>query len=305
MGYEPDLKLLGQCRIKSLHADFPEDGIPKLVIKALGGESFLAVEPETADERLFASLSNADFIKKVAEKFEMDPISVAAPGNPTTYIQRGKTYLDTVKELAKQLAFEFYVRFDETKDKYELHFHPSGYYKEPQQPSYLLTYGMGEKSTLTSFSPTEDGEGQITELEFVAWDQVNKRAVVLKLKHTKEKGLDITVERGTSNMDLEGPVLDGSAVRLQVFGKHRLTTLQNAYTLDGLKAFSEKKFKEYKEGYVTGTGALVGAETLRPGQIHKVKGVGRFEGDYYLTQVSHKFGDDGFKTGFSAYREFE
>lgn len=52
----------------------------------------------------------------------------------------------------------------------------------------------------------------------------------------------------------------------------------------------------------TAHGELVGDPRVRAGTCIEIAGVGRFDGTYYVTSVTHSFGDNGYQTGFEARR---
>ena len=301
MGYGENVSLLGQCRIKRKQGKFSEEGSQQLIIKALGGETILAVPPDSNAAKRYEGMSADEFASAVAANFNMSSDVQFTAKKQDIFITSEKTYKQIFQELAKQLSYEFYVRFDEDSNSYMLHFHPAR-----QEKKYKFEWGAGERTTLYSFEPTEDAESQITELEVVAWDHRNGTPIIVKVEQ-KEKGkaAEITVRKGDPNMKLEEGVLDGSAVRLAIAGKTKLTELVDINTVEDLKRYAEAKFKEHQESFIVGQGRGLGVETLLPGQTHTLAGIGEYSGDYYFTQIDHEFGDGGYSTSFTGYKTLE
>ena len=301
MGYGGEVPLLGQCRIKRKQGKFMEDGTQQLIIKALGGETILAVTPDSADAKRYEGMSAGEFASAVAANFNMSSDVEYRAKKQDVFVTSEKTYMKILQELAKQLSYEFYVKYDEDSNSYILHFH-----SPRQDKKYKFAWGAGEKTTLYSFEPTEDAEGQITELEVIAWDHRNGVPMITKVEQ-KEKGKakEITVRKGDPNMKLEEAVLDGSAVRLAIAGKTKLTELIDINTVEDLRRYAEAKFQEHQESFIVGQGRGLGVETLAPGQTHVLSGIGEYSGDYYFTQVEHDFSESGYNTSFTAYKVLE
>jgi hypothetical protein len=61
--------------------------------------------------------------------------------------------------------------------------------------------------------------------------------------------------------------------------------------------------RDHKDNFITARGTVVGLETLRPGQVHTIDGVGiQLSGDYEFTTVTHKFSGDGYVCEFFAHK---
>jgi phage protein D len=54
---------------------------------------------------------------------------------------------------------------------------------------------------------------------------------------------------------------------------------------------------------ITGEGVCIGHPDLRAGKVIKIDGLGkRFSGQYYVTSVSHRYGESGYATHFTVRR---
>lgn len=67
-----------------------------------------------------------------------------------------------------------------------------------------------------------------------------------------------------------------------------------------LENYVKKRIAEEKKKLKTAGGSLIGLPELVPGRYIKISGVASQDaGDYYITEVSHDFGGDGFSTSFT------
>lgn len=67
-----------------------------------------------------------------------------------------------------------------------------------------------------------------------------------------------------------------------------------------LQNWLNKKAEEKKKKNITASGNLIGLPEIVPGRYIEIKGLDSAdEGTYYITEVSHSFGSDGFTTNFT------
>lgn len=67
-----------------------------------------------------------------------------------------------------------------------------------------------------------------------------------------------------------------------------------------LENYVKKKIEEEKKKSKTAGGSLIGLPEIVPGRYIKISGVASIDaGDYYITEVNHDFGSDGFTTSFT------
>ena len=60
--------------------------------------------------------------------------------------------------------------------------------------------------------------------------------------------------------------------------------------------------KQRLDRLFTASGELLGDPRVRAGKSIEIRGVGRFDGRYYMTSVTHTLGDAGYQTSFDARR---
>lgn len=67
-------------------------------------------------------------------------------------------------------------------------------------------------------------------------------------------------------------------------------------------AYAQRWFKARKDSFLVGKGTIIGIETLRARQVHRLEGLGpRLSGDWYFISVSHQFdSESGYRCEFTA-----
>ena len=316
MGYaEPGANaLILKAILTKVELSYPESGVPALTLK--GEDRSILMGLEERKERwddakaatvtaLVRAIANRHGIRKVQVELQPDPrISKKKPIH-----QDGKTDLAFLQELAKTHHAKCFVELDASDDEV-LYFIPERrIVRRPGTTDIVLRYRMGPTSNLLSFSPTFDSSyiDRLKEKE-----DVDSKGQPIK---SKEKAAPPIV---VWSLD---PHLTGLANRadharietLYAAGSKAKVRLQKELTKPrkgvGEVAFDQADMEEGNDTLearklgMSATGSTFGNIWLRAKSNVEVQGVNnRFNGTWYVSNVTHKIDGGGFRTDFKCVR---
>jgi phage protein D len=212
----------------------------------------------------------------------------------------GMSDYDLVRGLANFLGYLFWVDATEA-GQWVLHFKDPKRSPPEQEKKYTFRYDHDGDGALLTFKP-----------EYALRDARTKVRVETRDPDTG-KELAVVFEDDAAQPDLQSTgdpfeevdigITTGGAVKL-FWGDFSLEVLasKNFRTSVQLQLWAEQWFKRNREDFVTGTGSIIGVETVMARQTHRLEGLGRtLDGDYYFTKARHTFGrDEGYKLEFAA-----
>ncbi|MBZ6495311.1 phage late control D family protein [Natrinema longum] len=81
--------------------------------------------------------------------------------------------------------------------------------------------------------------------------------------------------------------------------KHKEVFRVQAMSRDEAERVAETKLNRFSDGVVTGHGEADGTPAIRAGSVVTLEELGgRFSGDYYVTEATHRMGSAGYRTSF-------
>lgn len=148
-----------------------------------------------------------------------------------------------------------------------------------------LTYG----DNLLSFRAQLTASEQVKEVEVRGWDPLKKEEIV----GTAKRGEVTTeVEERSSGGDTAKKSFNDSAK--VVIAREHIVNLTQA------TALAQAALNELEQAFITAEGEAIGDPRLRLGSELKIQNAGqRFSGSYFVTAVTHSYGQDGYRNHFS------
>ena len=148
-----------------------------------------------------------------------------------------------------------------------------------------LTYG----ENLLSFRAQLTASEQVKEVEVRGWDPLRKQEIVASAKRgevtTEVKDRSSGGETATRSFN------DGAKV---VIAREHVANLSQA------SALAQAALNELEQAFITAEGEAIGDPRLRLGSELKIQNAGqRFSGSYYVTAVTHSYGQDGYRNHFT------
>lgn len=184
-------------------------------------------------------------------------------------------------ERAKRIDFELYMRLD------KLHFVQS---KEGMDPELSLVWGQ----SLREFHPVETLARQVSSVRVRSWDPAEG-----KLINELAEGAALDArKRGGRHA---AKTLEDALGR----GKEEVITHQVAQGPKDAQRLAQAVLRRNSHNFITAWGECVGLPKLRAGTSVEIKNLGkRFSGVYYVTESTHTFDVQGYRTTFRARRAF-
>lgn len=206
----------------------------------------------------------SNLFRKILDNYSSlyDELHVDAVEKKEQLRQNGTDYDFIKKELCRRANREFFVVGGDV------------YFKEPSEgEAAFLQLHWG--TNLVSF---QRGKSYCNEQVKVYSCQENKTGNMLSS--------EIKTEAGTPSLTAETQIEEWE--------------LGEGMDLDTMGSWLDKKVAEKKKKNETANGSLVGLPEIVPGRYIEIKGLDASdEGIYYIRDVSHSFGSDGFTTSFT------
>lgn len=273
MGYRDELMLKMHGLVTEVRTSFPAGGLPQITVS--GFDLSYCMGRGKKSER-WDDKTDSFVICQIARKHglasQVDDTRVSHP----RIEQSQESDLEFIKKLAERNGFELYV-FDET-----LHCRPAFNKKDP---TFEFEWGRG----LTSFTPEINISEQITEVEVRGWNVTTKQEIVGKAKAGEEPGR-------AGNRQSGGEVI--KQICRDEPPVHRVR--QPVYSQEEANRRAQAILKKRGEGFVKGSGEVIGIPLLFIDQIIGFKGLGeKFSKNYYLEKSTHTVSASGYKTTFN------
>ena len=175
----------------------------------------------------------------------------------------------------------------------------------PQHVVYQFHYNNGDGTTIQSFRPKLSTRGQKTEIDLMYTDPVTRRQQKLRVamenvsSYTSEfRGPDATALMTETLGSGPEVLLSINGQRVAVQANRRFTSMDDACRW--LMAFWYQHAPEFCEAEGE---FIAGLPEIHCRHKHVMNGFSRYDGNYFLTQVSHKMSPGSvYTTSFSGYR---
>jgi phage protein D len=286
LGYQGKLREMMVGAVTNIETAFPQTGAPTLKVQAL---DVLARRKAAKFTWRWNDKTDSEIAKELSQKPNTAK-GVPGLGLPIRtqpldeekhprVAMRAVTVPAFLLERAKLHAYSFFPTIGNGKPGF--YFGPSELLDFPPDP-YEIEWGK----TLLDFTPTLKASGQARSVTVRAANRSGTGRVQAKAE-LKEFNL---------NEDLY-PFLEALGEDKEISDRVVRT---NAEAKDLAKATLRASLKSLLEV----TGSTIGLPDLRAGQVIKITGVDyRFDGRYFVTQTTHTYDGNGYKTTFKARRE--
>lgn len=303
-GYGDKLEFLSKGIVMSWLPEFPRMGVPTIKPWALGkGQNMMGPAPPERKTKQWRNMTYDAIVKEICGAYGFDtsqvmPAVVAVPKKGVP-LKNDISDWDFVKELANLNAFEFYIYYDPDIGSETVIWGPP---KPNQKATFNLMYDNGDDTTLFAFTPEFVLYGQAAIFEVYGWDTVANQPIVFRVEPTeKGKKYKYAGGEGATN-EISEQIVNGDAVALANFGQLvKITSSSSITTEDQARNMADKILAQSRDAFLSGRGEVIGIETMKPRQVHNLKGLGnRFDGRYYFKGVKHTINRSTYVTSFSA-----
>lgn len=297
IGYGGDNAFITRGVITKYLPSFPKDGMPRLTIKALDASVYMMESADGMLGRTWPDMSYSDIVTQIIKEYGFDVGEIEpTPTIRKTAKKTGISDYKFVKGLANLLGFEFKVKWDPITKKWKV------YWRTPkpfQQKRYTFTYLNGPESTLLSFEPQFGLRDVSTEVKVLYFDSITRTWEEMAVKEEKYgEGITFT---GSERMERE--ITSSTKIRIDAGGQSVEVIPERPFSCaEDAHAWATRWLQSRKDNFIMGNGTCIGVETLQPGQVHTLLGLGKqLSGDYEFTTVRHIVDrDKGYTTEFFA-----
>jgi len=311
-GYGHDLGHIGRVIVVAPKPTFPESGMPTIQIKGYTKDQIMmqnAPALAKADTRNFEFDLISDAVERVAsrEAYHFDSLDID-PSPPNKFSSPQKSDMSDynyVKGLANILGWFFWVDYDE-ETRWTLHFkNPETF--QAQDVVYTFEHNRGNASTLLSFEPELSLGGAVTKLQVQGRNPDTAESFVEEFEESVEA--PDSKYRGDPKETIDEQHTTAGAVVKLFFGDYAIEVVADKKFKSAaeMKLWAQQWFRRRREGFVTGRGTVIGVDTLRARQTHKlILPSTALTGDYYFARVAHKFDSaSGYIVDFNARKVFK
>jgi len=283
-GYGANLDWVFDGIVTKLSVTFPADSESRVTITAVDRRDRLRSKKDIA-KAPFGNATEAQIAQKITQT---SGLRVAAPATlkPSSQKQSRPTDQDALQYLtdrANKANLEL-LCFGNTLFVYE---------PGDQSPP---TISYGYRRGLISFEPTFNGTGKPTKV--IVKGRTSDGAVFEATATTEE----LAAAGLIPPLEQDGTALDKVKNSGQAGDRVEVVTNYRAADAADAKRIAIGILKRNLDDTITVTGNLVGDPRVRARTVLGISGVGRFNGDYYVTSATHKLGANGYQTEFTARR---
>ncbi len=312
LGYaEPNQHaLMLRAVLTKIEIRYPADGVPQVKLEGEDRSILLGLEERN---KVWRDMTVTEIVRAVAEPYGFARVDARLDPDPRIASrplhQDGKTDLAFLQELAQKYHAKCFVELDERGDEI-LYFLPEREIVRMRRPETLkLSYRKSPRSNLMSFQPRFDGS---------AIDRLKQVSDVDRLGQTIESRDRPPADPGLWRLDpgrlARANARDRAALqRLHAAGTARKRDIQQRFASprpgvgevapDQADIESTNDALEARSLGTTARGSTFGNIWLRAKSNVLVEGVSsRFDGEWYVSNVTHRIGGQGFKSDFQCSR---
>jgi uncharacterized protein len=299
LGYADRTRSMMRGYISTLTPEFA-DGPPTLTVRALDGMVRLKSSKPPAEEVTYKKVTDWQIAQKIAQRHNLR-VKVTEEGPVhDLVVQRNTDDATFLKERAKLLSFEVFMRTDPDSGEDVLHFvsPTDGRGSEPIS-TYTLAWG-GMRNTdippsLLEFKPVLAAGDQVQSVTVRGWDPKTKKKITQTATRANTPG--VAQIDNTNGPEAAATIGGTSGAKCEVVVDRPVASEEEALKV-AQAILSERAYR-----FLTGHGKVIGLPDLRPGTNVEIGGVGRrFSGTYFVTKVTHVLNQQGFLTEFDVSR---
>lgn len=329
MGYGPaHVRFIGRVVLMTPRVMFPSDSMPILEVTGYSKDYLMREQrpvPNDAAPQWLAGTKQTKqgpvhtdtSIREVIESkclpygfhYDSDTIDDAPMPKGSIIQPAAMSDFELVRGLANITGFLFWVDYDHDKG-WTLHFKDPAGDLGVQDSEYTFRYNQGDKTTLMSFEPEMVFADHYTALRV---QTVDKRpgprfGKIMETTLSEELGVKEDPAYTGALEELDEDL--GSAETVRIFAgdfSFAMKTNVEFRTKEALEVYAAQWYRRMREQFIVGNGTVMGLESLRARQVHRLEGLGLpYDGRYYFSKVQHIMSkDSGYHCGFFARKVLE
>ena len=222
--------------------------------------------------RSFQNMTDSDIVKKIIGEMGIKVGNIANSGAPHDYLfQENQTNMEFLRERACRIGFELYIKEN------KLYFCP------PESQGKLDLTWLKE---INSFRVRVSSAEQVDSVEVRGWDYQQKRAIVAEAK----KEAILTQSQNGSGKEVSGKFK--STPKVTVVDRPIFSNQEADQIAKGL-------YNELAGEYVCADAKAEGNPNIQVGKIVNLSDMGKYDGEYYITETRHLYNQRIYTTNFT------
>lgn len=222
--------------------------------------------------RSFQNMTDSDIVEKIVTELNISTAKIAHSGAPHDYIfQENQTNMEFLRERAFRLGFELYIKDD------KLYFCP------PESKEKLNLTWLKE---INSFRVRINSTEQVDSVEVRGWDYQQKQAIVAEAKTAKI----LTHNQYGSGRDVSDKFK--SKPKVTVVDRPVFSNAEAEKIARGL-------YDRLAGKYVCADAKGEGNPEIQVGKIVMLSDLGKYDGEYYITETRHLYDRRIYSTYFT------
>ena len=250
--------------------------------------------------RSFQDYTDTDIVKGIAEELGMEIGTLDASGDKHEYIfQENQTNMEFLRERAARIGFELFVQDGKL------------YFRKPKQNEILEMQWLRDVSSFRVRITTAE---QVKAVEVRSWDYERKEVIVARapkqnpVSASNNSNLtgqtNVAATNESDNLVITSTKNGKGSDYSQKFGSNppepKLIVVDKpAATVKEAEVMAKALFSELEGDFVCADAQAPGDPRIRPGKVIKLEKMGRYSGQYYVTESRHLFYEGIYTTEFS------
>ncbi|MBP0003721.1 MAG: VgrG-related protein [Cyanobacteria bacterium SBC] len=225
--------------------------------------------------RSFQNMTDSDIVKKLAGESGIPLGTIDRSGIAHEYLfQQNQTNMDFLRSRAERLGFELFVSDGKLN------------FRQPKKDRQLQLEWLKD---IQGFKVRVTSAEQVKEVEVRAWDYKAKKPIVSKA--TREVLLTETGHgKGSEQSTWLKSKPANPAMRIV---DRPVSCAKEADTM------AQAVFNELGGQFVYADAKAEGNPEIRPGRVVKLENMGKYDGEYYITETRHTYFERVYQTEFS------
>ncbi|MEM9538600.1 MAG: VgrG-related protein [Cyanobacteria bacterium P01_E01_bin.42] len=224
--------------------------------------------------RSFQNLTDSDLVKKIAGEVGISVGKVDESGVPHEYLfQENQTNMEFLRSRASRIGFELFIQDGKLN------------FRKPTKDEILDLEWLRD---ISNFRVRTTSAEQVKSVEVRGWDYTQKQAIVSTANSEKV----VTETEQGKGSETSGKFQGLPAPTLYVVDR----PVEQPKEAD---LMAEALCNEIGGQFVLADARGEGNPKIRPGRVVKLQGMGKYSGQYYVTETRHAFQERIYTTEFS------
>jgi len=225
--------------------------------------------------RSFQNMTDSDIVKKIAGEAGLSVGTIDDSGAPHDYVfQENQTNIEFLRERAFRNGFELFVQDNEL------------FFRRPRKGDVVELKWL---QTLSSFQVRVNSAEQVEQVEVRGWDYKTKQSIVA----TQSKSSLLT-QNDYGEGRKQSQVFDEQPSEAKL-----IVVDQPIFSPKEAEAIAQGLFDEFSGEFVQADAKAEGNPKIRPGVVVQLKGMGKYSGDYYVTDTRQVISERYYSTEFA------